>query len=119
VDQDQFRLIDDETMRRLRTLAAAPGEFEWRVELLAKLARMDTQRAIDTRAILKSQSDMAKILKGLTPVELAKAINREIDEREKAKNSKRYLDGWKTFRNHVITAATSIVVAYLLWRLKK
>lgn len=118
MDQDQFRLKDDDTMRRLRAIAQAPGELQWRLELVATLERMRISNEVATRSILQNQRTMQTTLKSLTPVELAKSINLEIDQREKNKDSERYRAGWKQFRNHLFTAATSIVVAYFLWRFK-
>ena len=106
-------------MRRLRAIAQTPGEFQWRVELLATLERMRLSHEVGIRAMLQNQRAMQKILSSLTPVELAKSINREIDQREKNRDSERYRAGWKQFRNHLITAVTSIAVAYLLWRIRK
>lgn len=106
-------------MRRLRTIAQAPGELKWRLELLATLERMRMEQEVATRSILQNQRAMQKTLQSLTPVELAKSINREIDSHEKSLDSERYRAGWKQFRNHLITAVTSIAAAYLLWTLRK
>jgi hypothetical protein len=116
---DDFKLRSDDTMRRLRQIAATPGDFEWRMELIATLERMRMEHQIATRTILQNQRTTQKTLSSLTPVELAKSINREIDQREKNRDSERYRAGWKQFRNHIITAVTSIAVAYLLWRIRK
>lgn len=119
MDQDQFRLKDDDTMRRLRAIAQTPAEFQWRMELLATLERMRMSQEVAVRAILQNQRLTNNTLKALTPVELAKSINREIDQREKNKDSERYRAGWKQFRNHLVTAVVSIAIAYILWRIKK
>jgi hypothetical protein len=119
VDEPPFKLSGDDTMRRLRTIAQAPGELKWRLELLATLERMRMEQEVATRSILQNQRAMQKTLQSLTPVELAKSINREIDSHEKSLDSERYRAGWKQFRNHLITAVTSIAAAYLLWTLRK
>jgi hypothetical protein len=89
------------------------------MELVATLERMRISNEVATRSILQTQRSIQKSLSSLTPVELAKSINREIDQREKNRDSERYRAGWRQFRNHLITAVTSIAVAYLLWRFRR
>jgi hypothetical protein len=118
---DEYKLRSDDTMRDLRRVAQAPGELEWRLSLVSAIERMRLESQMAYRSLLQNQKNTQKTLQSLTPVELAKSINREIDQREKNRDSERYRAGWKQFRNHLITAATSIVVAIVLmyWRSHK
>jgi hypothetical protein len=118
---EEFKLSSDDTMRRLRQIAQAPGELQWRLELVATIERIRMQHLISTRAILQNQRAMQKSISHITQTKLAALVNAEIDQREKAKDSEKYRAGWKQFRNHLFTAATSIVVALIIayWRFKK
>lgn len=97
-------------MRRLRAISQTPGELQWRMELLATLERMRLSHEVGIRAMLQNQRAMQKILSSLTPVELAKSINREIDQREKNRDSAKYRGGWKSLRSHTLTALIAIFV---------
>lgn len=80
---EQFKLSSDDTMRRLRTIAQSPGELQWRLELLSTLERMRMQSEVSMSSILQNQRKMQKVLDDLTPMELAKIINRQIDQKLK------------------------------------
>ena len=80
MDQDHFRLTDD-TMRHLRTLAQAPGELNWRIELLAYIGNKNTETLLaiqnlvsEVRSIKKSQS---------APGELSRVIKAEVESQVK------------------------------------
>ncbi len=83
---DDFKLTDDDTMRRLRVLAQSPGELQWRMELLATMDRMRIQSQVSTRAILQSQKAIEKSLSHLTPTRLTALVNRELEEKLKPRD---------------------------------
>lgn len=115
--EDDLKLSSDETMRHLRRIAQSPGELEWRMELLAAIDRMRTSNDLAFRSILANQRTTQKTLSSLTPIELAKAINREIEQYERTKDSAKYRSGWKTVRSHLITATIAIIVGVVLYKL--
>jgi hypothetical protein len=85
-DVDDFKLSSDETMRRLRTIAQAPGELEWRLELLSTLERMRMQSEVSTRAILQNQARLAKDISHISPERLAKLVNAQLEEKLKPRD---------------------------------
>ena len=99
-------------MRRLRTIAQAPGELQWRLELLATLDRMRVSQVIANRALLRGHSDLKKAISHLGPIKLAEAINRQIEEKANAKDGKRWRNTVKVLISHILTALFAIVGAY-------
>jgi hypothetical protein len=83
---DEFKLSTDETMRHLRTLAQAPGELQWRLELLATLERMRVQQEVSNRGILQMLGRVRKDVSHLTPTKLAELINAQFDEKIKPRD---------------------------------
>jgi hypothetical protein len=69
------------TRCRLRSIAQSPGELQWRLELLSTLERMRVTAEVSTSSILQNQRKIQRVLDALTPMELAKIINRQIDEK--------------------------------------
>lgn len=83
---EQFKLASDDTMRRLRTIAQAPGELQWRLELLSTLERMRVTQEVATRTIVQNHARLRKDLAHLTPTKLAEAINAQLDEKLKPRD---------------------------------
>lgn len=77
---DDFKLNDD-TMRDLRRIAQSPGEFEWRMELLAKLERINARHDLFVRAAVNELKRLDR--EKLGPIAVTKLVNKEIDERQK------------------------------------
>lgn len=83
---EEFRLSNDETMRRLRTLSQAPGELQWRLELLATMERMRVQQEVTNRNILQLLTKVRKDVSHLTPTKLAELMNAQIAEQMKPRD---------------------------------
>jgi hypothetical protein len=83
---EEFKLSTDDTMRRLRVIAQAPGELQWRLELLTTLERMRVTAEVSTSSILQNQRKLHKAIEHLSPVTLAKTINAQIDEKLKPRD---------------------------------
>jgi len=83
---DEFKLSTDETMRRLRTIAQAPGELQWRLELLTTIERMRVQNEVSTRGILQMLSKVRKDVSHITPMKLAELVNVQIEEKLKPRD---------------------------------
>jgi len=83
---DEFKLSNDETMRRLRTIAQAPGELQWRLELLSTLDRMRVQQEVTNRSILQMLSKVRKDVSHITPMKLAELVNVQIAEKLKPRD---------------------------------
>lgn len=83
---EQFKLSNDETMRRLRTIAQAPGELQWRLELLSTLERMRVTAEVSTSSILQNQRNMQKSMLHLSPIKLAEIINAQFEEKLKPRD---------------------------------
>ena len=83
---DEFKLSTDETMRRLRTIAQAPGELQWRLDLLSTLERMRIQQEVSNRGILQMLVRMRKDVSHITPVKLAKLVNAQLEEKLKPRD---------------------------------
>lgn len=81
---DEFKLNDD-TMRDLRRIAQSPGEFEWRVELLAKLERYNQEHDLFVREAVRELKRLDKVKLDLT--EVTKWVRIELDERLKPAHS--------------------------------
>lgn len=81
MDQDHFRLTDD-TMRHLRTLAQAPGELNWRIELLAYIGNKNTETLIAIQNLTTVVKDMKKTQ--FAPGELSKVIRAEVESQVRA-----------------------------------
>lgn len=80
MDQDDFKLKDD-TMRDLRRIAQSPGEFEWRMELLTKLERINQRHDLFARAVVAELKQLKEKKVDLT--KLSKHVNIELDARMK------------------------------------
>lgn len=115
---DEFKLKDDDTMRRLRAIAEQRGEFEWRRELLESLTRMRINQELANRGILQSLARMRKEMAHLTPTKLATLVNTQIEEKRKEQESDRYRAGIRRLVDHIATAIVSIAIAYILLRLR-
>jgi hypothetical protein len=83
---DEFKLSTDDTMRRLRTIAQAPGELQWRLELVAALDRVRLQQEISNRGILQMLKRLQRDVSHITPVKLAELVNAQIDEKLKPRD---------------------------------
>jgi hypothetical protein len=83
---DEFKLNSDETMRRLRQIAQAPGELQWRLELLSTLERMRLTQEVSNRGILQMLARVRKDVSHLTPMKLAELMNAQIEERMKPRD---------------------------------
>lgn len=115
--EDEFKLKDDDTMRRLRIIAQAPGELQWRLELVSTLERMRVTQEISARVIIQSQGRLRKEMAHLTPTKLAELMNAQIDQWEKNKDSARLRSGRKQLLGYLFAIAASIagtVIAYKL-----
>lgn len=73
-------------MRRLRQIAQAPGELQWRLELLSTLDRMRVQQEVSNRGILQLLARLRKDVSHLTPMKLAELMNAQIEEKLKPLN---------------------------------
>lgn len=73
-------------MRRLRTIAQAPGELQWRLELLSTLERMRVQQEVSNRGILQMLSKVRKDVSHITPTKLAELVNAQIEEKLKPRD---------------------------------
>jgi hypothetical protein len=80
VNKDDYKLNDD-TMRDLRRIAQSPGEFEWRMELLAKLERYNQEHDLFVREAVKELKRLDKVKPGLT--EVTARIQLELEEKLK------------------------------------
>jgi hypothetical protein len=85
-DDEEFRLSTDDTMRRLRQIAQAPGELKWRLELVATLERMRVTNQVQTRGIIQVLKRMRRDMSHLAPVKLALLINAQVDEKLKPRD---------------------------------
>lgn len=83
---EQFKLNSDDTMRRLRQIAQAPGELQWRLELLSTLERMRMTQEVQNRGILQMLGKVRKDVACLTPMKLAEMMNAQIDEKMKPRD---------------------------------
>lgn len=68
-------------MRHLRNIAQAPGELQWRLELLATLDRMRVQQEVSTRGILGMLAKVRKDVSHISPEKLAHLVNAQIEEK--------------------------------------
>ncbi len=84
--EEDFKLSSDETMRHLRTIAQAPGELQWRLELLSTLERMRVQQEVSTRGILQMLTRMRKDVSHITPTKLADLVNAQLEEKLKPRD---------------------------------
>jgi hypothetical protein len=84
--EEEFKLKDDGTMRRLRAISQSPHELAWRIELLSTLERMRIESEVSTRSILQTQARLERSVAHLTPTKLASLINAQIDEKLKPLN---------------------------------
>jgi hypothetical protein len=75
---DDFKLSDD-TMRGLRNIAQAPGELQWRLELLAKLERMTMKQELFTRAVLGELKRLKE--QQIKPGKITDIVRAELDEK--------------------------------------
>lgn len=80
MDKDDFKLTDD-TMRDLRRLAGLPGDFEFRMELLTKLERINQRHELFVRTAVRELKKLDREKMGLTQVN--KRIIIELDDRLK------------------------------------
>ncbi len=78
---NEFKLSTDDTMRHLRSIAQAPGELQWRLELLSSLERMRVQQEVSNRGILQILARMRKDVSHLTPTKLAELVNAQLVEK--------------------------------------
>lgn len=83
---DEFKLSTDDTMRHLRSIAQAPGELQWRLELLSTLERMRVTAEVTSSSILQNQRKMHETLEHLTPTRIAKLVNAQIEEKMKPRD---------------------------------
>ena len=84
--EEEFKLSSDETMRRLRTIAQAPGELQWRLELLSTLERMRVTQEVSNRGILQMLHRVRKDVSHITPMKLAELVNAQLDEKLKPRD---------------------------------
>lgn len=84
--EEEFKLSNDDTMRRLRAIAQAPGELQWRLELLETLNRMRIQQVVSNRGILQMLHKVRKDVTHLTPTKLAQLINAQLNEKLKPRD---------------------------------
>ena len=73
-------------MRRLRVIAQAPGELQWRLELLSTLDRMRVQQEVSNRGILQMLSKVRKDVSHITPTKLAELVNAQLEEKLKPRD---------------------------------
>jgi len=73
-------------MRRLRTIAQAPGELQWRLELLSTLERMRVTTEVSNRGILQMLARIRKDVSHITPMKLAELVNVQIEEKLKPRD---------------------------------
>jgi hypothetical protein len=83
---EEFKLSSDDTMRRLRTIAQAPGELQWRLELLSALERMRVTQEVSNRGILQMLHRVRKDVSHITPMKLAELVNAQIEEKLKPRD---------------------------------
>lgn len=83
VDND-YRLSNDDTMKRLKVIAQSPGELQWRLELLSTLERMRIQQEVSTKGLFQELRLVKKGQIGRT--ELAEIINAQIREKGQAES---------------------------------
>lgn len=77
---DEFKLSDD-TMRNLRNIAQAPGELQWRMELLATLERQRMQQELFMRSALGELKRLRKAQIG--PIRITEIVRTELNEKIK------------------------------------
>jgi hypothetical protein len=85
-NDEEFRLSSDDTMRRLRQIAQAPGELKWRLELVATIDRMRVTQQVQARGIIQVLKRMQRDISHLTPTKLAALINAQVDEKLKPRD---------------------------------
>jgi hypothetical protein len=83
---EEIKLSGDDTIRHLRQIAQAPGELQWRLELVATIDRMRVQQEVSTRGILQSLKSIRKDVSHLTPTRLAELMNAQIAEKMKPRD---------------------------------
>lgn len=86
MDEDNFKLNRDDTMRQLRQIAQAPGELQWRLELLSTLERMRVTQEVQHRGVIQLLTRMRKEVSHLSPTKLAELMNAQIEEKIKPLN---------------------------------
>ncbi len=101
-------------MRDLRRIAAAPGEFEWRMELLAKIERMQVERIMSNQTVKNSLDAVQRELSRLSPSKLEITIDKRIEHAR----DKRHASTWRTTLKSLAAGMQAIAIAYLLWKLR-
>ena len=113
MDSDRFRLSDDDTMRRLKAIAQAPGELQWRLELLSTLERMRIQQEVTSNGILQELKRVKSAQ--ITRTELAQIINIQIKEKTEPerKDVNRLWKGATWLLEKFASVGIAVVVALL------
>ena len=81
MDQDNFRLVDDDTMRHLRILAASGEEHKWRFELIATVSQIRQQAHIYHAALMNELKAVKK--DQLSRTQLIAVVNTELTSKLK------------------------------------
>lgn len=118
MNEEEFKLSSDDTMRRLRQIAQAPGELQWRLELLSTLERMRISNEIAQRGIMHTLARMRKESTHLSPIKLAELMNAQILQSRTTQESGRWRIAVKWFLSHAGTAIVTLLCAYLLYIFK-
>lgn len=82
MDED-FKLSGDDTMRHLRAIAQAPGELQFRLELVAALDRIRVQHEVSTKGIVQTLNRLTKEVRHISPEKLASLVNAQLQEKLK------------------------------------
>lgn len=82
MDED-FKLSGDDTMRHLRAIAQAPGELQFRLELVAAIDRIRVQQEVSTKGIVQMLNRVRKDVSHITPTKLAELVNAQLEEKLK------------------------------------
>jgi predicted XRE-type DNA-binding protein len=85
VDED-FKLSGDDTMRHLRAIAQAPGELQFRLELVAAIDRIRVQQEVSTKGIVQMLNRVRKDVSHITPTKLAELVNAQLEEKLKPRD---------------------------------
>jgi hypothetical protein len=111
---DEFKLNRDDTMRQLRQIAQAPGELQWRLELLSTLERMRVTQEVSNRGILQMLGKVRRDVAHLTPTKLAELMNAQIEEKMKPRD-KDVNRLWKAAVWLLEKGATVAIGAFCAW----
>ena len=100
-------------MKRLKAIAQAPGELQWRLELLSTLERMRIQQEVTSKGIFQ---ELKQVKKGqISRSDLADIINAQIKEKTapQTQEMNRLWKGAMWLLQHAATVGIAAIVGIL------